>query len=444
MPLPLAFENNMRDLLGVEYQQFVDALTSESPVSIRMNNKTDAVFPCNVPVEWCDKGFYLNHRPLFTAEPLFHGGAYYVQEASSMFLCQAVMQHFPVAETVLDLCAAPGGKSTLLTQYLPANCLLVSNEIVRQRSMILAENISKWGNHNVLVSNNEPRDFAKFEGIFDALVVDAPCSGEGMFRKNSMAISEWSEANVEMCAARQKQIVTDVWDALKINGILVYSTCTFNRRENEENVDWICKNLGAERLFIDLKGNNKIFETDFGYRFYPHKILGEGFFISVLRKISKNTRKQKIKTSKQKNIKLLKLSDCPFKLDNSKEWKIVNDNNLIRAYETSLFEKFLYLEQNLYSVQSSLQVAEQKGKDFIPSATLALAKCFDIKDVAKIEIDKRTAISFLKRENIILPNNVEKGFILLIFEGVPIGWVKNLGNRCNNLYPNYWKIKMNL
>ena len=443
MVLPIDFENIMRGLFGSEYQQFIDVLTGEPPVSVRINDKTDLVFPNSEPVKWCDKGFYLNQRPLFTADPLFHAGAYYVQEASSMFLCQAVMQHFPNAEMLLDLCAAPGGKSTLLTQYLPDNSLLVSNEIVSQRAMILAENITKWGNHNVFVSSNEPRDFAKMEGMFDGIVVDAPCSGEGMFRKNSTAITEWSAANVEMCAARQKQILTDVWKALKANGILVYSTCTFNRSENEENVKWICENLGAERLFVDLKGNNNITETDFGYRFYPHKTLGEGFFISVLRKTSENARKQKIKTNKQANIKPLKSGDCPFKLDKIKEWKIVNNNNLIRAYEASMFEKFLYLEQNLYRIQSSLLIAEQKGRDFVPSAALALAKCFDTESVTKNEIDKQTAISFLKRENIILPNT-EKGFVLLTFEGVPLGWVKNLGNRCNNLYPNSWKIRMNL
>jgi 16S rRNA C967 or C1407 C5-methylase (RsmB/RsmF family)/NOL1/NOP2/fmu family ribosome biogenesis protein len=442
MFLPPAFENSMRDMLGSEYLQFADALAGKASVSIRMNDKTAAVFQDAAPVEWCAEGFYLSSRPLFTADPLFHAGAYYVQEASSMFLCQAVMQHFPNAETVLDLCAAPGGKSTLLTQYLPDSCLLVSNETVRQRAMVLAENITKWGKHNVFISNNEPRDFSKFEGFFDAVVVDAPCSGEGMFRKDSVAIGEWSLANVEMCAARQKQIVADVWNALKTNGILVYSTCTFNCRENEENVKWICENLGAECLSIDLQGNNKITKTAFGYRFYPHKTLGEGFFISVLRKISGNTAKHKIKINKNKSIKHLKSADFPFKLNAGKDWTVVNDNNFIKAYETAMLEKFLYLEQNLRTVQSSLQAAEKKGADFIPSAALALSKCFDTERIAKIEIDRQTAISFLKKENITLPD-MAKGFVLLLFEGVSLGWVKNLGNRNNNLYPNYWKIRMN-
>lgn len=280
MNLPEAFVNRTKNLLGNEYQELVKALELVPPTSIRANNKIDYQ-PSEEHVTWCESGFYLNERPLFTADPLFHAGVYYVQEASSMFLVQAIKQHFPEAQTVLDLCAAPGGKSTLLSQTLPESSLLVSNEIIRSRAYILAENLIKWGNPNVVVTNNDPKDFDTLSGFFDAIVIDAPCSGEGMFRKDAGAIEEWSEYNVKLCAERQRQIVSSVWDALKTDGILVYSTCTFNREENEENVRWICEELGADLLNIDLHGNEDITVSDFGYRFYPHKTKGEGFFMSV-------------------------------------------------------------------------------------------------------------------------------------------------------------------
>ena len=233
MQLPEQFVERTQALLGNEYTAFEQALGATTPTSIRVNSKKNFA-PSNEKVEWCDKAFYLPERPLFTADPLLHAGAYYVQEASSMFLSQAVLQHMQNAETVLDLCAAPGGKSTLLRQFLPTDCLLVSNEIVRSRAYVLAENLSKWGHENVFVSNNASEDFVALGAYFDAIVVDAPCSGEGMFRKDKTAIEEWSVANVEMCVKRQREILENIWQCLKPGGTMVYSTCTYNRAENEE------------------------------------------------------------------------------------------------------------------------------------------------------------------------------------------------------------------
>jgi 16S rRNA C967 or C1407 C5-methylase (RsmB/RsmF family) len=280
MFLPEPFVNRTLPLLGDEFSAFENALKSASPTSIRVNDKM-SYHASDEEVAWCKNAYYLAERPLFTADPLIHGGIYYVQEASSMFLYQAIKQHFPTARTVLDLCAAPGGKSTLLTQTLPGNSLLVSNEIIRSRAYILAENLIKWGNANVVVTNNEPKDFDTLPNFFDAMVIDAPCSGEGMFRKDAGAIKEWSEYNVKLCAERQREIVSAVWDTLKSDGILVYSTCTYNREENEENVEWICNELGGEILHLDLNGNQDITVTDYGYRFYPHKTQGEGFFLAL-------------------------------------------------------------------------------------------------------------------------------------------------------------------
>ena len=348
MNLPPIFIERTKAILKEEYPAFENALQQLAPTSIRINDKMDYM-PSAEKVAWCDKGYYLNERPLFTADPLFHAGVYYVQEASSMFLSQVVEQHFPDADTVLDLCAAPGGKSTLLSQYLHRNCLLVSNEIVRNRAYILAENLAKWGNQNTLVTNNDPADFSALNNFFDAVVVDAPCSGEGMFRKDAGAIDEWSLSNVELCAERQKKILTDVWDALKPEGILVYSTCTYNREENEDNVAWMCRELDAELLKVDLHGNENIVESDFGYRFFPHRTKGEGFFIAVVRKNGSSVRSKQIKAELKKGIKFVKQNDMQFQLTSPEHYTYINDNNFIIGTsiigdatidETDLYESF--------------------------------------------------------------------------------------------------------
>ena len=442
MNLPPIFIERTKAILKEEYPAFENALQQLAPTSIRINDKMDYM-PSAEKVAWCDKGYYLNERPLFTADPLFHAGVYYVQEASSMFLSQVVEQHFPDADTVLDLCAAPGGKSTLLSQYLHRNCLLVSNEIVRNRAYILAENLAKWGNQNTLVTNNDPADFSALNNFFDAVVVDAPCSGEGMFRKDAGAIDEWSLSNVELCAERQKKILTDVWDALKPEGILVYSTCTYNREENEDNVAWMCRELDAELLKVDLNGNENIVESDFGYRFFPHRTKGEGFFIAVVRKNGSAVRSKQIKAELKKGIKFIKQNEMQFQLTSPELYTYINDENFIRAYQTDRFNEFMFLNNRLRCIESGLLMAEQKGKDFIPAAQLALSKALNTENLACADLDYGGAISFLKKESILLPDS-KTGYVLVLFQNEALGWVKNLGNRSNNLYPNNWRIRMNL
>ena len=283
--LPELFIERTKALLLDGYEAFEKALFSPPPVSIRVNNEKLDYQPSEDKVPWSENGYYLAERPLFTADPFLHAGVYYVQEASSMFLEYIAKVLFQNANTVLDLCAAPGGKSSLLSQILPFDSLLVCNEVITSRALILRENIIKWGNSNVIVSNNVPKDFGKLSSFFDVLVVDAPCSGEGMFRKNPKVAEEWSVQNVKINAKRQKDILQDSWNCLKNKGLLVYSTCTFNKEENEDNIAWIIENLGAKVLKIDVSQFDGIVETNYGYRFYPHKVKGEGFFISVLQKL---------------------------------------------------------------------------------------------------------------------------------------------------------------
>jgi len=443
MILPEAFVVRTKTILGDEFQGLEKALEEVPPTSIRVNNKTDYL-PSNEKVSWCEHGYYLKERPLFTADPYIHAGVYYVQEASSMFLYQAVKQHFPEAHTVLDLCAAPGGKSTLLTQALPESSLLVSNEIIRSRAYILAENLIKWGNPNVVVTNNEAKDFAALPGFFDAVVIDAPCSGEGMFRKDAGAIAEWSEYNVTLCAQRQREILSSVWETLKTDGILVYSTCTYNREENEDNVRWICEELGADLLRIDLQGNNDITVSDFGYRFYPFKTRGEGFFLSVLRKTSATERKFKNKNDSKKTGKVVNKNIIPpLSLIEPERWVTFQEDNLIKAYDKERLEDFRLLNKQLKCMHAGILLGEIKGKDFIPATCSALSKKLDREKVDSIEVDYPTAISFLRKEAIQLPET-SRGYILICYNGQALGWVKNVGNRCNNLYPNEWRIRMKI
>lgn len=443
MILPEAFVERTKALLEDEFQAFKNSLEEIPPTSIRVNSKTEYL-PSNERVAWCNNGFYLKERPLFTADPHLHAGVYYVQEASSMFLYQAVKQHFPEARTVLDLCAAPGGKSTLLTQALPEKSLLVSNEIIRSRAYILAENLIKWGNPNVVVTNNEAKDFGDLPGFFDAVVIDAPCSGEGMFRKDAGAIQEWSEYNVTLCAQRQREIILSVWETLKTDGILVYSTCTFNREENEDNIRWICEELGADLLTIDLEGNKDITVSEFGYRFYPHKTRGEGFFLSVVRKNSSVGSSLKIKNETKKAVKATNKNVIPpLSLIEPERWIIITENNLIKAYDKDRLDDFMLLNKQLKCMHSGILLGEMKGSDFIPATCVALSKKLDRKSVESIEVDYQTAISFLRKEAIQLPES-GRGYILVCYNGQALGWVKNVGNRCNNLYPQEWRIRMKI
>lgn len=442
MEFPPIFLERTAEILGNEMNEFISSLQDNAPVSIRLNDKHPLLNPSSQHVSWCDQAFYLAERPLFTADPLLHAGAYYVQEASSMFLQYLLKCHAPSPETVLDLCAAPGGKSTLISQHISNDALLVSNEINRSRAMILSENLIKWGNPNVVVTNNLPADFRRLPAFFDVMVVDAPCSGEGMFRKDPGAIREWSLQNVQNCAIRQKDILEDAWNCLKTNGIILYSTCTFNREENEEIVEWICEQLGAELLNCDISAFEGITNSGSGYRFYPHLTKGEGFFIAAMRKTSETTANVKVKTDKKKqSIVTAELFDQYLK--DAASYDFLESENIITAHRKKWLTYELYLKNNFNCLTNGIQLAERKGKDLIPAHQLALSKQINLERFEKVELDRQTALQFLKRENIVL-SEASKGYLLITYEQLPLGWVKNLGNRSNNLYPQHWRIRMNL
>ena len=307
MDIPHDFKIRTKQWLSDEYVSLEKALQEEAPVSIRLNPaKQTAPVSRYEKVKWCGTGYYLPERPSFTFDPLFHAGCYYVQEASSMFLEQVVKQYITSPVVCLDLCAAPGGKSTHLSSLLPERSLLVSNEVIHSRANVLKENLIKWGSPYTVVTCNDPKEIGQLTHLFDVIVADLPCSGEGMFRKDPNSRNEWSMANVQLCAARQRRIIHDIWNCLKPGGLLVYSTCTFNREENEENIRYLVKQFDAEVLSLTVEDGWNIspaIEESFPmYRFYQHKTKGEGFCLSLLKK--PDAERQTIKAPKLKSNNL--------------------------------------------------------------------------------------------------------------------------------------------
>lgn len=436
--LPQDFETLVRPVIGHEWDAFINALADEPSVSIRINNKISVPQNKN-SVPWCPSGRYLTERPQFTLDPMFHGGAYYVQEASSMFLYQALLQYVSPDSVILDLCAAPGGKSTLINQYLSDKGFLVSNEYVPQRAHILVENIAKWGKPNTMITNNAPLHFEFLTHMFDTVCVDAPCSGEGMFRKDNNAISEWSLDNVDKCVSRQREILSSAWETLKPGGILIYSTCTYNRLENEENIKWIINEFDAEYLPLKTQSEWNITETEHGYRFLPHKTKGEGFFLAVVRKPDNEpTRTGKYKKPKhlpEKNDELLHY------INNAESYKTIIYKNITHAVQKTHYELTLLLLDKLNVLYFGIPIAEQKGKDFIPQPALALSSELNKDILCTVEADYKQAIRYLRTETLSFPEH-SHGYILITYKSLPLGWVKNIGNRCNNLYPTPWRIRM--
>ena len=472
MQLPEDFLCEMEVQLGkAEAEQLAASLNDEASVSVRLNRRLfpDADLsdgkgllhlPLDERVPWCERGWYLRERPVFTLDPLFHAGAYYVQEASSMYLWKVLRTYLPKRSLVaLDLCAAPGGKSTLTLDAIPAGSLLVSNEIVWQRAQILRENMVKWGSGYSIITSCDSERFASIGEIFDLIVCDAPCSGEGMFRKDANAIAEWSLKNVEMCVERQREILRNAWACLKPGGLLVYSTCTFNRHENEENVDWLVDTFDAEWLE--------------SRRFMPHLTRGEGLFMAALKKgegdvadlqdgavfdtQDKETRhawnnRNRESQNRGKGHQSVKVpADIKGWLVDGEQFSFHLDEKT--RVLTAFPIPYIYIQdalqrQHIQILHAGIPLAVDKGNvhkgsSWQPLHSLALSGFLNREDFAEVELSREEALDYLRLQGVTLAPSTPRGFVLVTYRNCPLGFAKHLGNRSNNLYPSEWRIRMN-
>lgn len=452
--LPAPFLSQMQQLLGSEaFENFLLALKEPAPVSIRLNPEKQGAEaldtqPSGLAVPWHPQGRYLSKRPVFTLDPSFHAGAYYVQEASSMFLYQALQQcvDFGQPLKILDLCASPGGKSTLIASLLQGKGLLVANETIRQRINALRENLEKWGYSNVAVTSAEAEDFAALSGWFDVVVVDAPCSGEGMFRKDPDAIQEWSPAHVGFCSGRQKRILAAAVECLAPGGTLIYSTCTYNTQENVENVAWLRKEFNLETSPIKLDSDWGVSESENGYQFFPHRIKGEGFFLAVLKKVEEQPAKHG-SPDKFKSLSSLSKSDALL-LDkwvaNASEFHFFQSpTEKVVALPSTLLNHYLTLDKHLKIKWFGTEVGVFKGKDFVPDHGLALGLLIQ-PELPAVDLELELALRYLKKETFDLPANTGTGWVIARFRGLNLGWLKALPNRMNNYLPQERRIRMEL
>ena len=482
MELPLEFREYAADALGEEIagELCSNIESCEELTSVRVNplkgGSLSGAFSGESymqvsPVQWSGLGHYISPRPVFTLDPLFHAGGYYVQEASSMYMelvRDAIEKHYAggngAAEEsffaqkleALDLCAAPGGKSTHLASLIGSDSLLVSNEVIKSRAVILADNIAKWGADNVVVTNNDPADFGAFAGHFNLIVVDAPCSGEGLFRKEPEAVKEWSPANVNLCAQRQQRILADIWPAMAPGGYLVYSTCTYNKYENDGNLAFLRDEFGAEIVELPLPEGSGIIRTPMGgAQFVPGRVKGEGQFMAIVRKSPEDEvvyasggkrNKKGGKEGKKGAVQFEK--GCNYLPSG---YKKILQGDLVKGYRESLYERIKFVEENLRVVLSGIAMATKKGKDYIPHADFALQGV--VADmvaanslpagIAAVEVGREDALKFLAKEPVVLPD-APLGYVLLVYGGLGLGFVKNLGNRSNNLLPMARRIRMNI
>lgn len=420
------------------------SLLTPPEVSVRINRikAPDCAIPEDQKVGWCPDGMYLSERPQFTFDPRIHQGLYYVQDASSMAITAAIRQEVDSAPVrYLDVCAAPGGKTTAAISALPQGSVVVANEYDFKRAEILAENVAKWGYPAVVISRGDTSRLSKITGAFDIVAVDAPCSGEGMMRKEPAAAEQWSERLVQQCAALQREILANAWEALRPGGILIYSTCAFNRLENEENLLWLVAETGAAPIVIDaLETNPEIVHgidcTLPCYRFLPGKIKGEGLFMAVVRKPG-NCAAISFRDKPQKSEQVL----GPLKKWLHPGMELSIDKGEVYACPAPDAPFLKAVAQKLDTLVHGVHVATIKGRDFVPTHELALSTALCRGAFPERDIDKEKALAFLHRDNIVLPDGTPKGYVLLTYGGIPLGFVKNLGNRSNNLYPKNWRIR---
>ena len=446
---PEAFARRIEEQLGTRQARLLlDALDGDPVVSVRYNPYKTTSKPALEPVPWSRYGFYLTERPSFTLDPSLHGGAYYVQEASSMFL-EAVFGAIADSEAplrILDLCAAPGGKTTLLSSLAGPESLIVANEPVRARAAVLSDNVRRWGIGNVVVTSADPARFAPFGHYFDLILVDAPCSGEGMFRKDRESRRQWSESGAELCAARQRRILGEAWDALRPGGALIYSTCTFNPAENEQNVRWLASQYDCEGT-IDVgtapEWGIERGETDgIGtFRFYPHRTRGEGFFAAVARKADGRRRLRVPKPRKSVFSELPKSSvrEVARWVGQPELMRFATVDDTVYGYYGRAFAAVREIAENLPVVRSGIRMGQLFGGRLKPDHALAMFHDLNPEAAPTAVLDREQALDYLRKRETD-PALLSEGINRIACDGLTLGWIKRIGNRSNNLYPKELRI----
>lgn len=453
--LPDGFKAMLVGSLGRQIADvLIPALDSEPVISIRTNiNKSPLLqfYEGMEEVPWCSSAFYLQERPKFTSNPLLHAGAFYVQDASSTVyetIVSSLMNDSPIR--AVDLCAAPGGKTTAILNGLPKGSVMLANEFVASRANILKENLCKYGNPDVVITNSDTSRLAKMKGIFNLVAVDAPCSGEGMMRKEEVARAQWSEGLIRQCAALQRDIIDNAVEMLAPNGYLIYSTCTFNTIEDEDNAAYIAEVHGLTPINTGLAGIGGIQREVRGnvpcLRFMPGFTRGEGLFVAVFRKEAKSEStvdSNRRRAKKAKDFKALKIDSkimatAKNMIDEDMEIRPHQGRLLAMSEATAgMLDK---IPKDVRVLAAGVEVGEIKGKDLIPSHSLAMSTAY-AQSFPQVELSEEDALRYLTRESIVMPSTTPKGFVTVSFRGFPLGFVKNLGNRCNNLYPPDYRIR---
>ena len=428
--------------------ELLTSLDGSTPIAIRLHGlKLSGIFAEEKEIPWNKLGRFLAQRPSFTLDPLFHAGAYYPQEAGSMFIDWVVNQLIlPEDPILLDLCAAPGGKSTILLDFLQGKGMLVANEIIRNRSYVLRDNISKWGYSNAIVTNNSVEDFHRFKSTFDCILVDAPCSGEGMFRKDPNARVEWSVENLGICEARQQNILSHCADLVSDGGYIIYSTCTFNRGENENQLqDFVTHNsFEIVQLNVDDSWGLTLDNLGFGYYALPSKMETEGFYFALLKKVGEQRSKKqekKVKLKKKKAVKSAESTSIDLPSPNFHEYVQFVKNDFIYGFPGSNHVLAHEVLEQLTIVKWGVRIgASIKGK-LLPDHELAMSLDLN-QGFPRVELTKSEALHFLKGETFSLA--APKGWVIVTHQGLPLGWIKSMGNRFNNYYPKELRIRMEL
>ncbi len=429
--LPLEFVKRMENQLGLsESQDFFNALNSPAPISIRINKQKFKNSLNLEKVKWSSDGYYLPSRPLFASDPLWHAGVYYVQEASSMAIEQAFLAIKKSLKTnlkILDLCAAPGGKSTHLLNLMDVDDVLISNEVIQSRVGVLQENIRKSGYSNVVITNQDSSQFNNLKNYFDLVLVDAPCSGEGLFRKDIQAVQHWNDENLKTCELRQKRILSDIIQSVKSGGYIIYSTCTFNPKENEAQLDYLISN-GFEPVNFVING-----KENYVHSFLPHQCVGEGFFIGLLKKTGWVNESEMFVKNK---FTIEKVSQSYLK--NQDQMLFVRNGNIKIGLTEATFKAINHLPFHLVSF--GVECVEMKSQLELPKDYLAFSNDFNQSLFPVIDLDLKQAINYISSQSISIKLDW-KGYISLCFRGYVIGIGKSIGNRINNLFPNPWKLK---